>query len=65
MPLGVRLIPLIVMSRPLTSNVLPRLVTKFCSRLKKSERWKKLPVTLNVNCSVGRPAAPTAAPGGS
>src|SRR6185437_14164001 len=62
---GARLIPLMVMRRPLISRLLPRLVTKLCSRLKKSARWKKLPLSVKVNCSVGSPAAPTAAPGGS
>src|SRR5947209_20055934 len=54
-----------LMRRPLISKLLPRLVTKFCSRLKKSARWKKLPLSVKVNCSVGSPAGPTAAPGGS
>ena len=62
---GARLIPLMVIRRPLINRVLPRLVTKLCSRLKKSARWKKLPLSVNVNCSVGSPAGPNAAPGGS
>src|ERR1700759_3714424 len=54
-----------VMSRPLISRLLSRLITKFCRRLKKLARWKKLPASVKVNCSVGRPACPTVAPGGS
>jgi hypothetical protein len=58
-------IELMLKSRPLTVISPLRATTKRSSRLKKSDRWKKLPVKLKVNCSVGKPADPIEAPGGS
>jgi hypothetical protein len=58
-------IPLMVSRRPLTVIVPLLATTKRSSRLKKSDMWKKLPVKLKLNCSVGKPAGPTEAPGGS
>src|SRR5579864_3088280 len=64
-PPGARLIALRVIRRPLMSSWSLRLTTKFSRRLKKLARWKKLPLSVKVKFSVGRPAAPTPAPGGS
>jgi hypothetical protein len=66
-PLGdaVKLIALRVISRPLTQTRLLLATTKRCSRPKKSARLKKFPRKVKLNCSAGKPAGPTAAPGGS
>ena len=54
-----------LISRPLTDTPLFVATTKCSSRLKKFDRWKKLPLKVNVNGSIGKPAGPTVAPGGS
>ena len=60
-----KLIALSVISRPLTDTLLLLATTNCCKRRKKFERWKKLPWNVNVKGSIGNPASPTAAPGGS
>ncbi len=57
--------PSIVMKRPDTDTCRLRTTRKCSSRPTKSDRWKKLPVKVNANGIVGKPAAPTDAPGGS
>src|SRR5579859_1539476 len=52
------------MRRPLTETRLLSATTKRSSRPKKLARWKKLPVNVNVNGSIGNPAGPIPAPGG-
>src|SRR5947209_19407767 len=60
-----RLMALNDSSRPPTVTLLFLTMTKCWTRPRKLERWKKLPRKLNVNDSIGKPAGPTAAPGGS
>src|SRR5579884_1613798 len=62
---GARLIESRVISRPLTAMLLLLATTKRSSRPKKSDRWKKLPVKVKLNGSIGKPAGPTLTPGGS
>ena len=52
-------------SRPLTVTLLFLTTTNRWIRPRKLERWKKLPRKVNVNDSIGKPAGPTVAPGGS
>src|SRR5437660_326529 len=62
---GAKLNALRVINRPLTDSVLSVATTNRCSRSKKLARWKKLPWNVNVKGSTGKPAGPSAAPGGS
>ena len=62
---GPRLIALSVISRPLTDTRWLPMTTNRWSLPRKSARWKKLPWNVNVNGSIGKPAGPTVAPGGS
>ena len=51
--------------RPLTVTLLCLTTTNRWTRPRKSDRWKKLPRNVKVNDSIGKPAGPTVAPGGS
>src|ERR1700722_10415343 len=62
---GPRLIAFSDIKRPLTEMCLLVVTTKRSKRCRKLARWKKLPLKPNVNNSVGKPAGPTATPGGS
>ena len=64
-PPGASVIALRVISRPETNTRLFVSRTNASRRLKKSDRWKKFPWNVSVKFSVGTPAGPTAAPGGS
>ena len=54
-----------VISRPLTDRCWLVATTKSWTRPKKLEREKKLPWKVKVNGSIGKPAGPIVAPGGS
>jgi hypothetical protein len=60
-----RLIAFSVISLPLTATWLLLTVTNAWSRRSRSARLKKLPWKVRVKFSVGKPAGPTVAPGGS
>ncbi len=62
---GPRVIALSVISRPLTDRCWLPATTNRWSRPRKLARWKKFPWKVNVNGSIGNPAGPIVAPGGS